>query len=79
MWAGLVLAVMLESGWELYENSNYLIARYRAAGFDYSGDSIINSVADILAMAAGYPFASRMPPWVSVLLLIATEVIVAMP
>ena len=77
VWARLVIAVLLESGWELFENSNYLIARYRAAGVDYSGDSIINSVADIVAMMTGFLIASRVPAWVSVLLLIATEVVVA--
>jgi Protein of unknown function (DUF2585) len=75
--ARFVIAVALESAWELFENSNYLINRYRAAGVDYSGDSIINSTADIVAMMAGFLIASRVPPWVSVLLLIATEVIVA--
>ena len=47
------------------------------AGYDYSGDSIINSVADIVAMMTGFLIASRVPAWVSVLLLIATEVVVA--
>jgi len=77
VWARLVIAVLVESGWELYENSNYLINRYRLAGYDYSGDSIINSVADIVSMVTGFLIASRVPAWVSVLLLIATEVIVA--
>jgi len=77
VWARLVIAVLLESGWELFENSNYLVNRYRAAGVDYSGDSIINSVADIVAMMVGFLIASRVPAWVSVVLLIATEVIVA--
>jgi len=74
IWGGLVLSVIVESGWELFENSNYLVNRYRAAGFDYSGDSIINSVADIFAMAAGYLFAAVAPWWVSLLLLVGVEV-----
>jgi hypothetical protein len=74
VWAGLVLAVIIESGWELFENSNYLVNRYRAAGFDYSGDSVINSVADIFAMAVGYLFAALVPWWVSLLLLVGVEV-----
>ena len=78
MWARLVIAVLLESGWELFENSNYLVERYRAAGVDYSGDSIVNSIGDIVAMMTGFLIASRVPAWVSVVLLIATEVIVAM-
>jgi hypothetical protein len=78
VWARLVIAVLLESGWELFENSNYLVERYRAAGVDYSGDSIVNSIGDIVAMMTGFLIASRVPAWVSVVLLIATEVIVAM-
>lgn len=74
VWAGLVLAVIIESGWELFENSNYLINRYRAAGFDYSGDSIINSIADIVAMVLGYLIAAVAPVWVSILVLVGTEV-----
>jgi hypothetical protein len=73
VWAGLLLAVILESGWELFENSNFLINRYRAAGFDYSGDSIVNSVGDIVAMAAGYLFAALTPVWLSIALLIGAE------
>ena len=77
VWAGLVLAVILESGWELFENSNYLINRYRAAGVEYSGDSIVNSICDIVAMAAGYLMAALAPVWFSVLFLVATEVTMA--
>ena len=74
VWAGLVLAVLIESGWELYENSNYLINRYRTAGYDYSGDSIVNSVFDIFSMMVGYLIAAVAPAWMSVLLLVGVEV-----
>jgi Protein of unknown function (DUF2585) len=73
VWARLVIAVAFESGWELYENSNYLINRYRLAGYNYSGDSIVNSVADIVSMIVGFLIAARVPAWVSVMLLIGTE------
>jgi hypothetical protein len=73
--ARLVIAVFLEAGWELWENSNYLVNRYRDAGVDYSGDSVINSMTDVVAMIVGFLMAARFPAWVSVLILIATELI----
>ena len=72
--AGLIIAVLLESGWELWENSNYLIDRYNKAGVVYAGDSIINSVGDLLVMMLGFLIAATAPAWVSVLILFGTEV-----
>ena len=54
----LVLAVLLESGWEIFENTDMVINRYREVtiSLDYYGDSVINSVCDILAMVwASWP------------------------
>ena len=71
---GLIVAMLLESGWELWENSNSIIDRYNKAGVVYAGDSIINSVGDLLMMMLGFLIAATAPAWVSVLILIATEV-----
>jgi hypothetical protein len=74
--ARLAIAVFIECGWEIFENTPFIINRYRSQTIsrDYYGDTIINSVADILAMMVGFLLSSRLPAWVTVLLLIATEV-----
>ena len=74
----LVIASVIEAGWEVVENTSWIIDRYRGetAALDYFGDSIINSSADFAAMVVGFLIAMRAPIWVSVALFIAAEVIV---
>ena len=70
-WA-LPIAVALEASWEVLENSPMIIDRYRevTVSWGYSGDSIVNSMADIGWMVAGFLLASRLPVWASVALCI---------
>ena len=74
--ARLVLATLMECGWEMFENTQFIINRYRAVTIsnNYNGDTIVNSVSDILAMIVGFLIASRLPAWVTVFLFLATEV-----
>ena len=62
-------------GWEIAENSNAVIAAYREStlALNYHGDSIANSLSDVVAFALGYTLALRLPPWVSALGFVVTE------
>ena len=73
----LLAAVAIEAGWELLENSQFIIDRYREAtmALGYNGDSVINSIADIGWMMLGFLFARRAPVWVTVALAISFELL----
>ena len=75
-----LLAVFLEAAWEVVENSNMVIQRYREAtvSLGYFGDSVLNSTGDILAMSAAFLFASRISWRVSVFIFISLEIVLAL-
>lgn len=77
-WA-LPIAVAVEAIWEITENTPMIIDRYREVtiSWGYVGDSIVNSMADIGWMIAGFLVALRIPWWVSVAIAVFFEAFTA--
>ncbi len=74
-WNRFTVAVLLESAWEILENTPFIINRYREAtiALGYHGDSVINSTCDILFMSLGFLLAMRFPVWMVIGLAFAFE------
>lgn len=73
----LILAVLIEAAWEVFENTPLIIDRYREAtiALGYSGDSVLNSAADIGWMVVGFLLAWRLPVWIIVTAAIGLELL----
>jgi Protein of unknown function (DUF2585) len=73
----LACATLVEAAWEVFENSAFIINRYRTAtiSLDYFGDSILNSISDISFMILGFWFASRLATRTTIFAALAMELL----
>jgi hypothetical protein len=71
----LALAVAAEALWEVFENTEFVINRYReaTAALGYNGDTVVNSLGDVLACAAGFLLARRLGALKTLLVFALTE------
>jgi hypothetical protein len=72
-----VVTLAVEAAWEILENSNFIIEKYRenTASLDYFGDSVANSIGDLIACAAGFLIAMKLGVWRSLVFFIAVELL----
>jgi hypothetical protein len=72
----LLIALSVESTWEILENSSYVIQRYRdeTISLNYFGDSILNSISDIVCCGFGFVLGWKLRFWRSLALFAATEI-----
>jgi hypothetical protein len=70
------LAVAVASLWELFENSPVIIQRYReaTAALGYQGDTVVNSMGDILCCVGGFMIARRLGLRPSIVAFVVTEI-----
>lgn len=70
------IAILIESVWEVVENSAFIIEKYRenTASLDYFGDSILNSVGDIVACAFGFWVAGKLKFWRTLAVFLIVEI-----
>ena len=77
LWVRRAIALAIESGWELFENTDFVIQRYREAtvSLDYNGDSVLNSVGDVSFCLVGFWLAARLPWRYALAGVVATELV----
>jgi hypothetical protein len=73
----ILLAVAIESAWEVFENTSFVIERYRTAtaALGYTGDTVVNSLGDILCCLAGFLIARRLGFWRSLIVFLLVELL----
>jgi len=71
------LALISEAAWEIFENTEFVINRYRTetAALGYSGDTVVNSIGDLLCAFVGMMIARQLGYRRSLIVFLVVEVI----
>jgi hypothetical protein len=74
-----LLGLLIEVAWEIFENTDFVIERYRedTIARGYYGDSAINAEVDVLAFILGFALAARLPVWATIALVVVIEGVLA--
>lgn len=72
-----VLALLLESAWEIFENTSFVINKYRTetAALGYQGDTIVNSLGDLACALLGFVIARQLGVRRSLIVFVLIEAI----
>lgn len=73
----LSLALALEAAWEVFENTPFVIDRYRVetAALGYQGDTIVNSYGDLACAWIGFLIARKLGIWKSIVVFLLIELV----
>jgi len=72
-----LLALSLESAWEVFENTSFVINKYRTetAALGYQGDTIVNSLGDLGCALLGFVIARQLGVPRSLIVFVLIEVV----
>jgi hypothetical protein len=73
----LAIALALEAAWEVFENTRFVIDRYRTdtAALGYTGDTIVNSFGDLACALVGFLIARKLGWWRSIVVFLLVELV----
>jgi hypothetical protein len=73
----LAIALALEAAWEVFENTPFVIDRYRAetAALGYTGDTVVNSLGDLACALVGFLIARKLGLWRSIAVFLLVELV----
>jgi len=74
------LALLLEGSWEVFENTRFVIEKYRTetAALGYQGDTIVNSLGDVTCALAGFLLARKLGVRWSLIFFVLVEVVLTL-
>jgi hypothetical protein len=75
-----LLAVLLEGAWEVFENTPFVIHKYRTetAALGYQGDTIVNSLGDLTCALVGFLLARKLGVRWSLIFFLLMEVVLTL-